>query len=112
MCCLCADCICVIYVLTVYVMFQYGPVNQAQLAEACFVVNVLEPRVKHDLLSWFVKLQLAEYAVLFADNQDVSRLLTHFNKEPHRLDPACCIRLICPCFNPQTEHFNVGDVIF
>ena len=39
------------------------------------MVNVLEPRVKHDLLAWFIKLQLAEYGVLFADNQDVSRTL-------------------------------------
>ncbi|KAI0230424.1 hypothetical protein LSAT2_019219, partial [Lamellibrachia satsuma] len=53
---------------------KYGPVNQAQLAEACFVVNVLEPRVKHDLLAWFIKLQLTEYGVLFADNQDVAWL--------------------------------------
>jgi hypothetical protein len=51
---------------------QYGPINQTQLKEACFVVNVLEPRVKKDLLAWFIKLQLAEYQVLFADNQDVS----------------------------------------
>ena len=36
------------------------------------MVNVLEPRIKHSLLAWFIKLQLNEYAVLFADNQDVS----------------------------------------
>jgi hypothetical protein len=50
---------------------QYGPGNQAQLAEACFVVNVLDPRAKKDLLAWFVKLQLSEYVVLFAEDQDV-----------------------------------------
>ncbi|KAK3083798.1 hypothetical protein FSP39_003324, partial [Pinctada imbricata] len=53
---------------------KYGPSNQKQLAEACFVVDVLEPKVKKDLLSWFVKLQLAEYLVLFGENQDVAWL--------------------------------------
>ena len=41
------------------------------MAEACHVVNVLEPKVKKDLLTWFVKLQLSEYLVLFADDQEV-----------------------------------------
>lgn len=50
---------------------QYGQVNQAQLAEACFVVNVLDSKVKKDLLTWFVKLQLSEYLVLFAEDQEV-----------------------------------------
>jgi len=49
-------------------------VNQAQLAEACFVVNVLDSKVKKDLLTWFVKLQLSEYLVLFAEDQEVSRV--------------------------------------
>jgi len=52
-------------------MLQYGQVNQAQLAEACFVVNVLDSKVKKDLLAWFVKLQLSEYLVLFAEDQEV-----------------------------------------
>ena len=46
--------------------------NKAQLAEACFVVNVLDSKVKKDLLTWFVKLQLSEYLVLFAENQEVA----------------------------------------
>ncbi|XP_071094311.1 vacuolar protein sorting-associated protein 53 homolog [Haliotis cracherodii] len=53
---------------------KYGPSNQKQLREACYVVNVLDPRVKRDLLSWFVKLQLSEYLVLFAQDQDVAWL--------------------------------------
>ena len=53
-------------------LLQYGPANQNQLAEACFVVNVLDPKVKKDLLAWFVKLQLSEYLVLFGEDQDVS----------------------------------------
>ena len=48
--------------------------NQAQLAEACFVVNVLDSRVKKDLLTWYVKLQLSEYLVLFAEDQEVCLL--------------------------------------
>ena len=51
--------------------FQYGPMNPQQLTEACLVVNVLEPKVKKDLLTWFVKLQLSEYMLLFADDQEV-----------------------------------------
>ena len=35
-------------------------------------MNVLDPKVKRDLLSWFVKLQLSEYLVLFAEGEDVS----------------------------------------
>ena len=36
------------------------------------MVNILDPKVKRDLLTWFVKLQLSEYLVLFGENQDVS----------------------------------------
>ncbi|KAH3887882.1 hypothetical protein DPMN_011904, partial [Dreissena polymorpha] len=53
---------------------KYGPGNQRQLKEACFVVNILDPKVKRDLLTWFVKLQLTEYLVLFGENQDVAWL--------------------------------------
>ncbi|XP_041349182.1 vacuolar protein sorting-associated protein 53 homolog [Gigantopelta aegis] len=53
---------------------KYGPGNQKQLREACEVVNVLDPKVKRDLLGWFVKLQLSEYLVLFAEDQDVAWL--------------------------------------
>ncbi|WAR02922.1 VPS53-like protein [Mya arenaria] len=53
---------------------KYGPGNQRQLKEACFVVNILDPKVKRDLLTWFVRLQLSEYLVLFGENQDVAWL--------------------------------------
>ncbi|KAG1682195.1 Vacuolar protein sorting-associated protein 53 [Nymphon striatum] len=43
-----------------------------QLAEACLVVSILNPKIKKDLLRWFVQLQLAEYKHLFQENQDVS----------------------------------------
>ncbi|XP_059486427.1 vacuolar protein sorting-associated protein 53 homolog [Neocloeon triangulifer] len=41
-----------------------------QLAEACLVVSVLDPRVKEGLLHWLSDLQLAEYKHLFHENQD------------------------------------------
>ena len=60
---------------------QYGPGNQRQLKEACFVVNVLDPKVKRELLGWFVKLQLSEYLVLFGENQDVSLYLLRISQK-------------------------------
>jgi len=79
---------------------KYGPTNQAQLAEACFVINVLDPKIKRDLLSWFVRLQLSEYQVLFAEDQDVSwldkidrryawmkRHIMEFEEKFHRMFP-------------------------
>ena len=62
-----------------FIFFQYGPANQNQLAEACFVVNVLDPKVKKDLLAWFVKLQLSEYLVLFGEDQDVSIVIMYYH---------------------------------
>lgn len=49
-----------------------GP--NSQLAEACQVVNVLDPKVKNELLTWFVKLQLAEYQQLFSETFEVAWL--------------------------------------
>lgn len=48
--------------------------NQSLLAEACFVVNVLDPKVKKEILGWFVRHQLAEYLVLFGEDQEVIKL--------------------------------------
>ncbi|XP_022255798.1 vacuolar protein sorting-associated protein 53 homolog [Limulus polyphemus] len=45
-----------------------------QLAEACLVVSILDPKIKRDLLKWFVTLQLTEYTHLFQENQDVAWL--------------------------------------
>lgn len=45
-----------------------------QLAEACLVVSVLDPKVKRDLLKWFIGLQLAEYCHLFQETQDTAWL--------------------------------------
>jgi len=61
--------------LTESLCLQYGPGNQRQLKEACFVVNILDPKVKRELLTWFVKLQLSEYLMLFGENQDVSKVV-------------------------------------
>ncbi|XP_063216912.1 vacuolar protein sorting-associated protein 53 homolog isoform X2 [Bacillus rossius redtenbacheri] len=51
---------------------QFSP--NRQLAEACLVVSILDPKVKRDLLKWFVGLQLAEYHHLFQESQDAAWL--------------------------------------
>lgn len=45
-----------------------------QLAQACLVVSILDPRVKKDLLKWFVNLQLQEYNHLFQETEDTAWL--------------------------------------
>ncbi|ODN04977.1 Vacuolar protein sorting-associated protein 53 [Orchesella cincta] len=45
-----------------------------QMSEACLVLDVLEPHVKHDLLGWFISIQLKEYGVLFDENEDLAWL--------------------------------------
>ena len=41
-----------------------------QLAEACLVVSVLEPRVKRSLISWFLGIQMKEYTIMFSSGED------------------------------------------
>jgi len=48
--------------------------NTKQMSEACLVLDVLEPHIKHDLLQWFVGVQLKEYGVLFDENEDFAWL--------------------------------------
>lgn len=45
-----------------------------QLSDACKVVSVLDPKVKKDLLKWFIAQQLEEYLHLFHENQDIAWL--------------------------------------
>lgn len=45
-----------------------------QLSDACKVVSVLDPKVKRELLKWYVNLQLEEYVQLFHENQDIAWL--------------------------------------
>ncbi|XP_044261324.1 vacuolar protein sorting-associated protein 53 homolog [Tribolium madens] len=45
-----------------------------QLAQACLVVSTLDPKVKKDLLKWFVNLQLQEYNHLFQETEDTAWL--------------------------------------
>ncbi|CAH0548839.1 unnamed protein product [Brassicogethes aeneus] len=45
-----------------------------QLAQACLVVSILDPKVKRDLLRWFVNLQLQEYNHLFQETEDTAWL--------------------------------------
>lgn len=45
-----------------------------QLSSACLVVSILEPKVKRDLLKWFINLQLQEYSHLFQETEDTAWL--------------------------------------
>ncbi|XP_017770373.1 PREDICTED: vacuolar protein sorting-associated protein 53 homolog [Nicrophorus vespilloides] len=45
-----------------------------QLAQACLVVSALDPKVKKDLLKWFIELQLVEYSHLFESTEDTAWL--------------------------------------
>lgn len=49
-------------------------VPNRQLAEACLVISILDPKVKKDLLKWFVNIQLSEYGILFRESEDNSWL--------------------------------------
>ena len=44
------------------------------LSEGCLVISILDPKVKRELLSWFIDLELSEYKTLFQENQDVAWL--------------------------------------
>lgn len=45
-----------------------------QLTDGCVVISLLDPKVKKDLLTWFIDIQLKEYAHLFDENQDYAWL--------------------------------------
>ncbi|XP_011495471.1 PREDICTED: vacuolar protein sorting-associated protein 53 homolog [Ceratosolen solmsi marchali] len=45
-----------------------------QLTEGCLVLSALDPKVKKELLVWFVAKQLQEYTHLFDENQDFAWL--------------------------------------
>ncbi|XP_001600124.2 vacuolar protein sorting-associated protein 53 homolog [Nasonia vitripennis] len=51
-----------------------NPKHFAQLTEGCLVLSVLDPKVKKELLTWFVSMQLQEYTHLFDENQDFAWL--------------------------------------
>ncbi|XP_020283021.1 vacuolar protein sorting-associated protein 53 homolog [Pseudomyrmex gracilis] len=51
-----------------------NPKHFNHLTEGCLVLSVLDPKVKKDLLVWFVNIQLQEYAHLFDENQDFAWL--------------------------------------
>lgn len=52
----------------------HAKVPSKQLAEACYIISILDPKVKKDLLKWFIHLQLQEYVHLFQENQDTAWL--------------------------------------
>ncbi|XP_045538426.1 vacuolar protein sorting-associated protein 53 homolog [Papilio machaon] len=49
-------------------------VSQRTLAEACGVVDALDPKVKKELLNWFISMQLQEYQHLFSPEQECAWL--------------------------------------
>lgn len=49
-----------------------GPSNV--LRDACLIANILDPRIKQDIIKKFIKQHLSEYLVLFQENQDVAWL--------------------------------------
>uniref|UniRef100_A0A2K5E987 Vps53 N-terminal domain-containing protein n=1 Tax=Aotus nancymaae TaxID=37293 RepID=A0A2K5E987_AOTNA len=49
-----------------------GPSNVLQ--DACLVANILEARIKQEIMKKFIKQHLSEYLVLFQENQDVAWL--------------------------------------
>uniref|UniRef100_A0AC11DZK8 VPS53 subunit of GARP complex n=1 Tax=Ovis aries TaxID=9940 RepID=A0AC11DZK8_SHEEP len=49
-----------------------GPSNV--LRDACQVANILDPRIKQEIIKKFIKQHLSEYLVLFQENQDVAWL--------------------------------------
>ena len=46
------------------------------LRDACLVANVLDPRIRQEIIKKFIRQHLSEYLVLFQENQDVSTGLT------------------------------------
>lgn len=60
-------CVCVVSVLP---QRAGGPSNV--LRDACLVANVLDPRIKQEIIKKFIRQHLSEYLVLFQENQDVS----------------------------------------
>lgn len=53
------------------------------LRDACLVANVLDPRIKQEVIKKFIRQHLSEYLVLFQENQDVSN-----NQKLSRLSSA------------------------
>lgn len=45
-------------------------ISHRTLSEACAVVDILEPRVKQELLKWFINVQLQEYQHLFSAEEE------------------------------------------
>lgn len=53
-----------------YIQKSGGP--SIVLRDACLVANVLDPRIKQEIIKKFIRQHLSEYLVLFQENQDVS----------------------------------------
>ena len=51
---------------------HFAPTHQ--MAEACLVVDVLDPKVKKNLLKWLVGREMAEYKIIFGEAEEASWL--------------------------------------
>jgi hypothetical protein len=40
--------------------------------DLCKMLDVLDSKMRNDLIKWFLKKELSEYAVLFEENQEVN----------------------------------------
>lgn len=60
-----------------------GPSNV--LRDACLVANVLDPRIKQEIIKKFIRQHLSEYLVLFQENQDVSENLKINTVKDHQI---------------------------
>lgn len=54
-------------------------ITHRTLSEACGVVDILDPKVKQDLLKWFISMQLQEYQHLYSSEQECA-WLTHIER--------------------------------
>lgn len=50
------------------------------LRDACLVANVLDPRIRQEIIKKFIRQHLSEYLVLFQENQDVSVVCSMFSQ--------------------------------
>ena len=53
------------------ILLIYLKLNVQHGSDMCKLVDVLDAKMKNDLIKWFIKQELNEYIVLFEENQEV-----------------------------------------
>uniref|UniRef100_A0A668A2L1 Vacuolar protein sorting-associated protein 53 homolog n=1 Tax=Myripristis murdjan TaxID=586833 RepID=A0A668A2L1_9TELE len=101
-----------------------GPSNV--LRDACLVANVLDPRIKQEIIKKFIRQHLSEYLVLFQENQDVAwldkidrryawikRQLVDYEEKYGRMFPEewCMTERIAVEFCHITRYTNLAKVM-